>query len=131
MRILLKTTVQAVEFVMRTNKRRNLNSSQWACIATEADELILAIREKVEKERRERQAEARKITEETKKVEPEQSGEGEKVVPQLIGEQPKNTHGNESLHKIATTFNTNRTYIGEAQRLKRDNPVMFEKVKAG
>jgi ATP-dependent protease ClpP protease subunit len=35
---------------MRTNKRRNLNSGQWACIAAEADDLLAVIAEQVEKD---------------------------------------------------------------------------------
>ena len=37
------TEIEAINFVMRTNKRRNLNSSQWAVIANEAEEIIEAI----------------------------------------------------------------------------------------
>ncbi len=133
--------VQAVEFVMRTNKRRNLNSSQWACIATEADELIGAIRESVEKERRERQAETQRKIDEQRQAQEEarvskildamDKPEEEDTTPigQLIVRQPIDEHENKAATKIATTFNTNRTYINEAQRLKRDNPVMFENWK--
>ena len=35
--------MDAIEFVMRSNKRRNLTSSQWACIAVEAMDIIEAI----------------------------------------------------------------------------------------
>lgn len=41
---------------MRTYKRRNLTSSQWAAIAVEADEIIKAISIQVEKERRAKQS---------------------------------------------------------------------------
>ncbi len=33
--------------------------------------------------------------------------------------------------KLATTFNTNRTYINEAARLKDQKPEVFEQVKSG
>ena len=33
----------AIQFTVRTNKRRNLTSSQWAAVAVEADEIIAAI----------------------------------------------------------------------------------------
>ena len=99
---------EAIDFVMRTNKRRNLTSSQWAAIAVEADELIEAVR----KEAKERQI--RK---------PANS------VPQLIAEQKPEQ--NETRSIIATAFNTNRTYISDAQRLKDENPMMFEQVKSG
>ena len=51
------TATEAIEFVMRTNKRRNLNSGQWATIAVEAEDLIAAIRDATEKERRAKQSE--------------------------------------------------------------------------
>ncbi len=34
-------------------------------------------------------------------------------------------------HKAAEVFNTNRTYINEAAKLKRERPDAFKKVKAG
>lgn len=49
-------------FVMRTNKRRNLTSSQKAAIAYEAEDIIKAIKEKTENERRESQSETQSIT---------------------------------------------------------------------
>ena len=36
---------EALQLVMRTNKRRNLNSGQWATIAVEAEEVMGAIKE--------------------------------------------------------------------------------------
>jgi hypothetical protein len=56
------TDADAIAFVMRTNKRRNLSPAQWACIAQEAEDLLAAIAEKVENERREKQAEAQKLS---------------------------------------------------------------------
>jgi len=109
---------EAINFVMRTNKRRNLNSSQWACIAAEADEIIQAISEQVEKERREKQAETLKNTL-SKEV----------SLTQLIA--PNSKQENETRHKIAETFNTNRTYVSEATKLKETKPEVFEQVKSG
>jgi hypothetical protein len=40
-------------------------------------------------------------------------------------------HKNKKHTKVAEIFNTNRTYIDEATRLKRDNPEAFEDVKSG
>ena len=48
---------EAIAFVMRTNKRRNLSSSQWAAIAVEAKDIVDAISTMVERERREKQKE--------------------------------------------------------------------------
>ncbi len=50
---------QAIQFVMRTNKRRNMNSGQWATVAVEAEDVIRGIAEQVEKERREKISSAR------------------------------------------------------------------------
>ena len=106
---------EAIAFVMRTNKRRNLNSGQWATVAAEADELMAVIREQVERDRREKQAEAQ-----TKTDEPVQ----QKIVAQA-------TNRNVSDAKAAELFNTNRTYINQAVKMKTAAPEVFEKVKAG
>ena len=56
------TDAQALEFVMRTNKRRNLTSSQWAVIAEESIDMMQTVKEQVEKDRRKKQAETQSIT---------------------------------------------------------------------
>jgi len=106
------TETEAIMFVMRTNKRRNLTSSQWACIAAEAEDVINIIRAESEKQRREKISESRK---------------GETT--QLIA--PSKKEDNESRTKIAETFNTNRTYINQATKLKEEKPDVFEQVKSG
>jgi hypothetical protein len=99
---------EAIEYIMRTNKRRNLTSSQWACIATEAEEMLSAIAEAVEAERRRKQAET-------------QSETMKKPIPQLVAPQvPSKKSENETRQKAAEIFNTNRTYISEAQKLKEE-----------
>jgi hypothetical protein len=108
---------EAIAFVMRTNKRRNLNSGQWATVAVEAEDVMAAIRESVERERRKKQAEA-------------QSKAGEPI-PQKIVEQPKNDTTKETAHKAAEMFNTNRTYVNQAAKMKERAPEVFERVKAG
>ena len=50
------SATDAVNFTMRTNKRRNLTSSQWAAVAVEAEDILQAIRDAVEEERRAKQA---------------------------------------------------------------------------
>ena len=108
---------EAIAFVMRTNKRRNLNSGQWATVAVEAEDVMAAIRESVERERRKKQAEA-------------QSKAGEPI-PQKIVVQPKNDTTKETAHKAAELFNTNRTYVNQAAKMKERAPEVFERVKAG
>ena len=102
----------AINYTLRTNKRRNLSSSQWAAVAVEADELLASIRAGVEAERRAKQAAS-------------QAG----AITQLIVEQPRSE--SETAHKAAELFNTNRTYINEAAKLKVDAPAAFERVKSG
>ena len=114
----------AINFVMRTNKRRNLNSSQWACIASEADELIKIISEQVEKERRKKQAESQKKIEKTESIFIEK-----KPITELIPQQPKPKI--ETRKIIADTFNTNERYISDATKLKENKPEVFEQVKSG
>lgn len=110
------TDGEAIAFVMRTNKRRNLNSGQWACIAAEADDLLAVIREQVEREKAEKNAEAAKA---------QHAGLGKKLPdPPKADEQKTAT-------KAAELFNTNRTYVNQAVKMKTAAPEVFEKVKAG
>lgn len=98
----------ALDYTLRTNKRRNLTSSQWAAVAVEADELIAAIRAAQPVGGRPRA--------------------GEEKPAQLIA--PVKDERS-TAHKAAEVFNTNRTYINEAAKLKQERPDAFEKVKAG
>ena len=157
------TDIEAIDFVLRTNKRRNLNSSQWACIATEADDIISVIRESVNAAMRKKVAEARIADEERKRKADIQMAEylksQEKVeeepilkkedtqliveaAPVKIENQIKTVlpieakveiprTENETSAKIATTFNTNRTYVNEAKRIKAESPEIFEQIKSG
>jgi N6-adenosine-specific RNA methylase IME4 len=114
----------AIEYIMRTNKRRNLNSSQWACIATEAEEMLKGIAEAVESERKRKIAEQMQGNENRKET---------KQIAQLIveSESPQKKERIESKQKAAELFNTNRTYISEAQKLKDTAPEVFDQVKNG
>ena len=104
--------IEAIQLVMRTNKRRNLNSGQWATIAVEAEDIMGAIAEQVEKDRREKQA--------ATQSEP---------VQQKIVTQPANRNVTDT--KAAEIFQTNRTYINQASKIKKASPEVFAKVKAG
>jgi len=98
----------AIAFVIRSNNRRNLDSFQRACIATEYAPLF----DKLKAEAKERQIEG-----------------GKNKVRQKIAE-PKNDD-NKTDSKVAKLFNTNRTYIQKARKIKNENPEMFEKIKSG
>lgn len=117
------TDAEAIALVMRTNKRRNLNSGQWACIAAEADDLLAVIREGVEKERREKQAEAQAVKHEMLSNTPKASDLSDKKL--------SDSHANTTPTKAAELFNTNRTYVNQAVKMKTAAPEVFEKVKAG
>jgi hypothetical protein len=109
---------EAIAYMMRTNKRRNLNSGQWATIAVEAEELVSAIRAKVEEDRRKKQA-ATQAKKEPKPV-------VQKIVPQATKDTSKLAD-----QKTAELFNTNRTYVNRAAKLKAEAPEVFAQVKAG
>lgn len=103
----------ALRLVMRTNKRRNLNKGQWATIAVEAEDVLAVIAVQVEKERREKQA----------------ATQSEPIV-QKIAQQPSGME-TRTVSKAAELFNTNRSYINQAAKVKENAPEAFEKVKAG
>ena len=99
---------EAIGLVMRTNKRRNLNSGQWATIAVEADDIIKAIAQ---------DGKARQIRKPLDSV-------TQKIAPQTKDQRSTS-------HKAAEIFNTNRTYVSQAAKIKHAAPEVFEKVKAG
>lgn len=113
----------AIQFTVRTNKRRNLTSSQWAAVAVEADEIIAAIKARVEEERRAKQAERLKETHKS-------GGFGAGVSDNKLSN-TKTEHETKTAHKTAELFNTNRSYINDAAKLKTERPDAFEKVKSG
>lgn len=111
----------AIAFVMRTNKRRNLNSGQWATIAAEAEELIAVIAADTEKTRRE------KISENNGQKQKPKDTTGEKISPSSSDSKEEV----KTSAKVAEVFNTNSTYVKNAVKMKEAAPEVFEKVKAG
>lgn len=75
--------MEALEFVMRTNKRRSLSSSQWAVIALDNEELV----NKLKEEAKEQQGTRTDLT---------------------LGNKLPNVRTSEKLAKL---FNTNKQYI--------------------
>jgi len=110
------TDMDAINFCLRTNKRRNLNSGQWACIAVEAKDVVSKIKEAVEEARRLKQAKTQSKDE---------------AISQLIDTQPKLPNKNRADQKTAELFNTNRTYVSDAAKLQTTSPENFQKVKSG
>lgn len=119
------TDADAIAFVMRTNKRRNLNSGQWACIAAEADDLLVLIADKLENERRRKITESKLALTDQKKH-AQEAKMGKKISPSASGKEE-----DKKAHKAAELFNTNRTYVNQAVKMKEAAPEVFEKVKAG
>jgi len=130
------TLSEAVAFVMRTNKRRNLNKGQWACIAAEAEDLLFAIGQEAKKNQGKRNDLIQDVADAVKqgKIRPLVAGEfieraDKGNLPQNFGECSK--HSREAATKAAELFNTNRTYVNQAVKMKEKAPEVFEKVKAG
>ena len=116
--------LEAIDFVMRTNKRRNITSQQWATIATEADEVVEAITQAIESSRRLQQSESRLNNVDlcVEQIPHELTYE----MDVATDNRPKRTAG-----ILAKQFNTNEKYVQQAQKLKRDDPEKFEAVKQG
>ena len=101
---------EAIGLVMRTNKRRNLNSGQWATIAVEAEDIMAAIAAQAKRQ----QGKRTDLTSDKK-----------------LSEVIKHEHAGKTATKAADLFNTNRTYVNQAAKIKQAAPDVFEKVKAG
>lgn len=112
------TDGEAIAFMMRTNKRRNLNSGQWACIAAEADDLLALIREQVEKERIEKQK-------------ANAANQHQEPCNKKLLQPSRDPNKEAAATKAAELFNTNRTYVNQAVKMKEKAPEVFEKVKSG
>lgn len=103
------TASEAIALVMRTNKRRNLSSGQWATIAVEAEDIIKALAQTAGKAGR------------PKKGNEKSSQNFDSI----------SNNQDKTAHKAAELFNTNRTYVSQAAKIKQAAPDVFEKVKAG
>ena len=91
--------------IFQTNKRRNLNSGQWATIAVEAEEVMGAIAEQVEKDADVKRSEATKA---------QRAGDDKK-----LSSPQKAEHTNTTATKAAEIFGTNRTYINQAAKIQK------------
>ena len=113
--------IDAINFVIRTNNKRNLTSSQWAAIAVDAEEIIKIIEEDTERMRRKKQSESLSETHKS----------GIFGVCDNKLSQTRNEHINAVHTKVAELFTTNRTYINNARNIKEKSPDIFERVKSG
>ena len=106
------SSLEALTFILRTNNRRDLSSSQRACLAADSDEIIETLTKEIEEERRKKISAAR------------QNEMAEKIPPSKKQE-------NEVRTKLAETFGTNSRYVSDAQRFKKEKPEVFEQIKNG
>ena len=87
-------------------------------MAVEADEIVKAIKSETERQRREKISEARTNTIQTPITSAAAAAEAVAIfgdeITQLIAPSKVRKEDNETRTKLATTFNTNRTYINEA-----------------
>lgn len=112
--------LEAMDFIWRSNKRRNLTSSQWSAIATEAQPIMESIEAAVKKEK-------------TEKLEGNRNASKEKQLVEQIPpiENPKRDDSKRSTVKLAKQFNTNQKYVAKAKELKTNKPEVFKQVKNG
>jgi len=116
----LGNDLEAMDFIWRSNRRRNLTSSQWSVIATEAQPIMDAIAAAVKKEKAE-------------KLEGNQNASTKKPLAESIppSEKPKRDDSKRSAVKLAKQFHTNPKYVAKAKEIKTSNPEVFELVKNG
>lgn len=105
--------LDAMQFTIRTNDRRDLNSSQRACIAVEAEELVEVLK-----------AEAARRQIELAGTRPKQD-----LVEQIP--QGTNPEQNKVRTQLAQTFGTNPRYVSDAAKIKAENPEEFKEIKSG
>lgn len=112
--------LEAMDFIWRSNRRRNLTSSQWAVIAMDAQPIMEAIAAAVKKEKSE-------------KLEGNQNACAEKQLVESVPptEKPKRDDSKRSTTKLAKEFNTNPKYVAKAKSLKIANPEALEQVRNG
>jgi hypothetical protein len=101
------TDQDAMQFIIRSNTRRNLNKGQWATIAVEASAMMEELKAEAEK----------------------------RMLAGKLHPVQKVAQGGECAHKsrevLAKAHNTNHQYVAQARALKAEAPDVFERVKAG
>ena len=117
---LLLEPMEIVEFIIRTNSRRNLTSGAKAGISLKYKDIIEGIK-----------AEAKKRQGTRTDLQPEQ--EQHRGTSSSKSETPTTTtvqknEGKKTDQILAKTFGTNKKYIQEARRLEKDDPELLQKV---
>lgn len=114
--------LDAMQFTIRTNDRRDLSSSQRAAIAVDAEELVVVLK-----------AEAKARYLQGVKTGGEVAGNNRPKEISSVEQIPQSN--NPELNKVRTqlaqTFGTNPRYVSDAAKIKAENPEAFKEIKAG
>jgi len=116
------TKIDAFEYIVQTNKRRSLSSSQKAAIAVEAEDVYAELEAAVEEERRRKQAETLKETHK------EGLFGGINSPKQRDSKQHEES---KTRTKLAKKFNTNPRYISDVKKLREEEPDVFKSIVKG
>jgi N6-adenosine-specific RNA methylase IME4 len=108
------SAIDAMQLVIRSNDRRDLNSSQRAAIAVEAEEVVAMLKA----EAKAKQAEFH-------------GNQYKSAVVEKIPQVQSNPEQNKVRTQLAETFGTNPRYVSDAARLKEQNPEAFKQVLTG
>lgn len=116
----------AFEYVIKTNKRRSLSSSQKAAIAVEAEDVYAELEAEVEQQRREKISKRENVANQYTKKE-----EMAELIPPFPKRDQKQKAEAETRTKLAKKFDTNPRYVSDAKKLREEEPEVFEKIKSG
>lgn len=113
------TDEEALAFVMRSNKRRNLTDERLTALALQSDDMMKAIQKQVEEGRREKL-----VGNDNAKKEKTATLNSDSLIL-------KDKNQNTTDAKIAETIGVKRNQVEKIKKLKKENPVAFEQVAAG
>jgi site-specific DNA-methyltransferase (adenine-specific) len=113
----------AFEYIIKTNKRRSLSSSQKAAIAVEAEDVYAELEAEVEQQRRE------KISKNNQN-QYTKSAMGELITPSQ-NRDTKQHEESKTRTKLAKKFDTNPRYVSDAKKLREEKPNAFNQILTG
>ena len=112
----------AFEYIIKTNKRRSLSSSQKAAIAVEAEDVYAELEAEVEQQRREKLKGNQNATKE------KTMGE---LIPPSFKRDTKQHEESKTRTKLAKKFDTNPRYVSDAKKLREEKPNAFNQILTG
>jgi hypothetical protein len=113
------TDEEALAFVMRSNKRRNLSDERLTALALQSDDMMKTIQKQVEEGRKEKL-----IGNDNAKKEKTTTPNSDSLISK-----DKNQNTTDAI--IADTIGVKRNQVEKIKKLKKENPDGFEKVAAG